>query len=192
MLERPTGIPRVVRGDPKFGAVGEQVRQDREIGRPDEAPFGMSRLGPWIREQQERPGDGGFRQARQQETGVVIEDSNIRKSEPFDMAEQRGDPVNEHLRTDEADLGMAASLLSQMLAVAKADLQPHRAWAVRKERHGIDRVGLEWRGNPQAREKLGEEVLTVRCQPPAVPSTVPVWPTAFRCSGHRTTAQPMP
>ena len=182
-------MPRVIRGDPKFGAVGQQVRQNREVGRPDEAAFGVSRLGPWVREQQERPGDGGRRQARQQKTGVIVKDADIGQSQPFDMAEQRGDPVNEYFRTDKADLGMPASLLSQVLAVAKADLQPHRGWAVRKERHWIDRVGVEWRGHPQAREKPGEKVLTVRCQPPTMPSTVPIRPTTFRNSGHRSTVQ---
>ena len=124
VLERPTDIADVIRGNAQFGAVGKNARHRRQIAGPDEAPLGVARLRPGVRKQQKGPIDRSLGQGRQQQAGVVIEDTDVGKLQLLDPPDQRRDAIDEDLAADESNRGVSTGLLDQVLAAAEADFEP--------------------------------------------------------------------
>ena len=63
--------------------------------------------------------------------------TNVFQAAPLDQRQQAGHAVNEGFASDEADVGLERGRLDQMLAAAKADLEPGLANRGAKQRRRI-------------------------------------------------------
>ena len=96
---------------------------------------------PGIGEQDHDPVQGGVGQGGHHIAGVVGMQPHILQSALLDMAQGRGDAVQEWLAADHQGFGVARRLGRQMFAAAEADLQPdRRRFGHQGER--IDRAGF--------------------------------------------------
>jgi hypothetical protein len=93
-------------------------------------------LGPGVGEEDEDAVQRGFRQAVEQEAGIVDEEPDIGEPVRLDPAQQAGDAVEIGLDADQPDLGIGRRLPRQVLTAAEADLEPDRlaGWAEEVDR----------------------------------------------------------
>ena len=139
MTERPSEIALIVRRKPQLGAVPERAREGIERRRTDDAATMMTQFRPWVRKKHEQASDGGFRQARDDDPCVALQDADVREIAIDDMAKQARDAVQERLDADEAGVGICRRLPRQMLAAAKTDLEPKIRLGRVEQRPGIER-----------------------------------------------------
>ena len=92
--------------------------------------------------EQKQPLDGRRGQRRQKRAGIVVENPDIAEGVLVDMAQQRGDAVDEGFTADEADLRMGGGLPGQMLAGAETDFQPVGLARRVEQCRQIDRAGF--------------------------------------------------
>ena len=78
------------------------------------------------------------RQCSDQQARIVDEQADIGQMPALDLAEEFGDAVFEYLAADEADIAAPFGLGCEMLATAKADLQPNRPRRIGEHRARIE------------------------------------------------------
>ena len=97
------------------------------------------RPGIWIK--QIDPGNAGVRQAVNDVDGVAAMQADVFQAAPLDQRQQARHAVNEGFASDETHVGLEGGRLDQMLAAAKADLEPCFANRGAKQRRRIDGLG---------------------------------------------------
>ena len=98
----------------------------------------VPRLGPGIGKEQEQAIEAGRRQARHEVARVAGVEAHVGQVKRIDVAKRAGHPVHERLGAEEEHVGPPRRLGRQVLAAAKADLQPDLPGAGR-QRQGIER-----------------------------------------------------
>lgn len=124
-------------------------RQQWKLARVDEAPLGMARFRPWVREHQEQSIQAGVRQLPQQETRILGPEAQIGRqlrrclAAEGDQIRQHGaDAVLEDLAGDQGRFRVGRCLGPRVLAPAESNLQPQRRRWEWKRRQWIGGVGL--------------------------------------------------
>src|SRR5277367_4776947 len=98
----------------------------------------MALLWPGVGEEDEDAVDRDRRQRPDQQPRIVDEQADIGEMPTLDLAEEFGDAVFEYLTADEANFAMPFGLGCEMLASAKADLQPNRPRRIGEHRARIE------------------------------------------------------
>src|SRR5208337_1249581 len=126
-FEHPAEIVAIVGREPKLGIVSHDTGQRVQgLARHEAAPL-MPALWPRVGKEDEDTIDRGRRQCRDQEARIVGKDPYVAELSALDFYEQSGNPVLENLAADQAGLRVALGLIGQVLATAKADLEPNRS-----------------------------------------------------------------
>jgi hypothetical protein len=94
----------------------------------DQPPLVLTALGPGIGIEDENPRQRPRRQRFDQRACVAGPQADIVEPLFLDAGQRLGDAVDERLAADEADITMRPGLRQQMLAAAKADLEPDFLW----------------------------------------------------------------
>ena len=136
----------------------------------------MTALRPWIGIKDRHLRQAGVRQAFYQRAGVARPQPDIVEPRLFNSGKRLGDPIDERLAADEADVAMGAGLRQQMFAAAKADLEPDFAGGEREEVGGArDRA----RRDVEPRQKLFDQRGVIGPQRLAAAAPVKRAPRAF-------------
>jgi hypothetical protein len=96
----------------------------------------MPTLRPWIGIKNRHARQAGVRQAFDQRAGVARPQPDIVERRFLNPGKRLGDPIDERLAADKADIAMGAGLRQQVFAAAKADLEPDFARDEREEAGG--------------------------------------------------------
>src|SRR5439155_4526636 len=150
-------------GKTQFGARTHDDRQAIERRRCYETALVMALFRPRIGKQDKDAAERARHEAIDEETGVVGEDADIGEALRGDVADQPSDAVFEDLRADKTDIGMRHCLDSEMLAAAKADLEPDLARRWRKQHSRVERLPLG-QGERESRQQARRQPLAARPQ----------------------------
>jgi hypothetical protein len=135
--ERPTGVIVDISGEAEIGAAAHHARQSDEAFIGDKAALALPPLRPRVWKEQEHAAKRSLRQPVQEAGGVIRVKAEVCEALRFDRGERLRHPVDEGLAADEADVRVLRRRSDQMLAAAKADLEPNvRDW-IRKKRPRI-------------------------------------------------------
>ncbi len=123
----------------------------------------MALLRPGVGKEDENPLERRVRQVPQQLTGIVRAETDVGQAALLDSRQRLDDAVLEYLAADEADIGIGMRLPDEVLAAAKADLQPCTGGG-----HGEQVGNRRWerltKGKRHARQHGLEQMLLARTQ----------------------------
>ena len=129
----------------------------------DQPPLDVPLLRPGVGKEDEDPLERRVRQVPQQLTGILGAETDVGEAAFLDRRQRLDDAVLEYLAADEADIGIGIRLPDEVLAAAKADLQPGAGGG-----HGEQLGERCWqrltRGKRHARQHGIEQLLLARTQ----------------------------
>ena len=123
--QHPAGIVRIVRGQPQLAPGPDHPGEVRQRLPIDDPPLVVPQLRPRVGEQDEgplqaAPGAGPSSSSR----ASSLRTRTLASCSASMAPQQLGDPIDERLDTQKADVRLPRRLRRQMLASAEADLQP--------------------------------------------------------------------
>lgn len=132
MFERPGGVIGPIGGEAEFGAGLHDARQLTQKFRLDQAALVVARLRPGIGEKNIDEIKRRIGQTRDHIARVALVQTDVLRAALLDVAQARGNAVQERLDADEAAVGMSGGLGDQVLAAAEADFEDLGAGFSRK------------------------------------------------------------
>ncbi len=110
----------------------------------------MPPLRPGIGKQQEDPVEAAIRQGVEEQPRVLRPEPDIADAVARGARQEGRHAVDEDLRADDADLGMAQRLGREMLATAEADLEPERGGRLAEQRGRVEEYAKEFNQSYEA------------------------------------------
>ena len=137
--ERPGGVIVDIGRKTQFRAAGHRAREKIERLEIDEAALALAALRPGIGIKEIDARKARLRQPVENERRVAAMDSDILDARLLYRRQELRHSVDEGLATDEADSGFARRGVDQVLAPAKADLEPQFSDPCGKKRACVER-----------------------------------------------------
>ena len=138
--ERPGRVIVDIGRKTQFRAAGHRAREKIEGLEIDEAALALAALRPGIGIKKINAREARLRQPVENERRVAAMDSDILDARLLYCRQELRHSVDEGLATDEADIAFARRGVDQMLAAAKADLEPQFSNRWGKERACMERA----------------------------------------------------
>ena len=124
MGKRPGDVIGNVRGEAQLTARPDGACEKSQRLFINEAALVVPFFRPGVGIENEGTGETGWRQTLEQETGVVIQYSNIGEVALVDLRHEFCDAVQKRFAAHDAHMGMGCGLMGEMFAAAEADLEP--------------------------------------------------------------------